>query len=163
MAKTAGEETSRTKLFELLIKNPGEVVSSSRVDGNCSPRRVRPFSRLHVRCATRGCRSNRCRRRATASAIWRRCRALPPTAVEYFMRGQSAFQKIPLFQRGRLYAERNKKPRAAGGSGRDSGLRRNPERGARAARTQLGGNAWEKSYLFRASAPEAQAGRSAAA
>ena len=25
MAKTAGEETSRTKLFELLIENPGEV------------------------------------------------------------------------------------------------------------------------------------------
>ena len=43
MAKTAGEETSRTKLFELLIENPGEVVSSSRVTERLSASRQAVF------------------------------------------------------------------------------------------------------------------------
>ena len=115
MAKTAGEETSRTKLFELLIKNPGEVVSSSRVTELLSASR-QPFSRLHVRCATRGCRSNRCRRRATASAIWRRCRRFAHRGRIFHAR-QSAFQKFLYFKEADSTQSVIKSLARAGGSG----------------------------------------------
>ena len=100
MAKTAGEETSRTKLFELLIENPGEVVSSSRVTERLSASRQAVFK---AACALRD---------EGAAGRIAAAEGLPPRrhgggagaradGRGIFSSREPAFRQIPIFPRGR--------------------------------------------------------------
>ena len=97
MAKTAGEETSRTKLFELLIKNPGEVVSSSRVTELLSASRQAVFK---AACSLRdeGLPVESLPQKGYRLGDMEAVQALPPTAVEYFMRANPLFKKFLYFK-----------------------------------------------------------------
>lgn len=100
MAKTAGEETSRTKLFELLIENPGEVVSSSRVTERLSASRQAVFK---AACALRdeGLPVESLPQKGYRLGDMEAVQALAPTAVEYFLRANPLFGKFLYFYRGR--------------------------------------------------------------
>lgn len=97
MAKTAGEETSRTKLFELLIENPGEVVSSSRVTERLSASRQAVFK---AACALRdeGLPVESLPQKGYRLGDMEAVQALAPTAVEYFLRANPLFGKFLYFQ-----------------------------------------------------------------
>lgn len=97
MAKTAGEETSRTKLFELLIKNPGEVVSSSRVTERLSASRQAVFK---AACALRdeGLPVESLPQKGYRLGDMEAVQALAPTAIEYFLRGNPFFNKFLYFK-----------------------------------------------------------------
>ena len=149
MAKTAGEETSRTKLFELLIENPGEVVSSSRVTERLSASRQAVFK---AACALRdeGLPVESLPQKGYRLGDMEAVQALAPTAIEYFLRGNPFFNKFLYFKEADSTQSIIK-----------SLARQDAPAGT--ARTQLGRRAREKPYLLRASAPEAQARRGAAA
>lgn len=97
MAKTASEETSRTKLFELLIENPGEVVSSSRVTERLSASRQAVFK---AACALRdeGLPVESLPQKGYRLGNMEAVQALAPTAIEYFLRGNPLFNKFLYFQ-----------------------------------------------------------------
>lgn len=97
MAKTASEETSRTKLFELLIENPGEVVSSSRVTERLSASRQAVFK---AACALRdeGLPVESLPQKGYRLGDMEAVQALAPTAIEYFLRGNPLFNKFLYFQ-----------------------------------------------------------------
>ena len=92
MAKNAGEETSRTKLFELLIENPGEVVSSSRVTERLAASRQAGFK---AACALRdeGLPVESLPQKGYRLGSMETVQALAPTAAEYFLRATPLFGK----------------------------------------------------------------------
>lgn len=97
MAKTACEETSRTKLFELLIENPGEVVSSSRVTERLAASRQAVFK---AACALReeGLPVESLPQKGYRLGDMEAAQALAPTAMDYFLRGNPLFNKFLYFR-----------------------------------------------------------------
>ncbi len=97
MTKNGGEETSRTKLFELLIENPGEVVSSSRVTERLSASRQAVFK---AACALRdeGLPVESLPQKGYRLGSMEAVQALSPTAMEYFLRGNPLFRQFLYFK-----------------------------------------------------------------
>lgn len=97
MAKNASEETSRTKLFELLIENPGKVVSSSRVTERLSASRQAVFK---AACALReeGLPVESLPQKGYRLGDMEAVQTFAPTAMDYFLRGNPLFNKFLYFQ-----------------------------------------------------------------
>lgn len=93
MTKNCGEETSRTRLFEALAASPGEIVSSSRVTERLGASRQAVFKAV---CALRdeGVPVESVPQKGYRLGSLDGVQAMPPTLIEYFLRGNPLFNKF---------------------------------------------------------------------